>query len=232
MEIVQVLREKLFELEDKDYAEFQRKLIPNVAPETIIGVRTPELRKLAKEAAKLPGIEEYMKVLPHGYYEEYNLHGILIEGIKDYDRCIEELNEFLPYVDNWATCDLVSPKVFKKHLPELIGQIRIWMSSDRPYTIRFGMEALMRHFLDDQFQPEYLELAAGIRSEEYYVNMMTAWFFATALAKQYDKTISYIEEQRLDEWTHNKAIQKAIESYRVSDEQKAYLRTLKRGKRK
>lgn len=232
MEIVQVLREKLFELEDKDYAEFQRKLIPNVAPETIIGVRTPELRKLAKEAAKLPGIEEYMKVLPHDYFEEYNLHGFLIEGIKDYDRCIEELNAFLPYVDNWATCDLVSPKVFKKHLPELLGQLQIWMASKRPYMIRFGMEALMRHFLDDYFRPEYLGLAAAIRSEEYYVNMMTAWFFATALAKQYEATIPYIEEQRLDEWTHNKAIQKAIESYRVSDEQKAYLRTLKRGKRK
>ena len=223
MEIVQVLREKLFELEDKEYAEFQRKLIPNVAPETIIGVRTPELRKLAKEAAKLPGIEEYMKILPHDYFEEYNLHGFLIEGIKDYDRCIEELNAFLPYVDNWATCDLVSPKVFKKHLPELLGQLQIWMASKRPYTIRFGMEALMRHFLDDAFRPEYLGLAAAIRSEEYYVNMMTAWFFATALAKQYDATIPYIEQQRLDEWTHNKAIQKAIESYRVSDEQKTYL---------
>ena len=232
MEIVQVLREKLFELEDKEYAEFQRKLIPNVAPETIIGVRTPELRKLAKEAAKLPGIEEYMKILPHDYFEEYNLHGFLIEGIRDYDRCIEKLNAFLPYVDNWATCDLVSPKVFKKHLPELLGQIRIWMASKRPYTIRFGMEALMRYFLDDAFRSEYLGLAAAIRSEEYYVNMMTAWFFATALAKQYEATIPYIEEQRLDEWTHNKAIQKAIESYRVSDEQKAYLRTLKRGKRK
>ena len=232
MVIVQVLREKLFELEDKDYAEFQRKLIPNVAPETIIGVRTPELRKLAKEAAKLTGTEEYMKVLPHDYFEEYNLHGFLIEGIKDYDRCVEELNAFLPFVDNWATCDLVSPKVFKKHLPELLGQLQIWMASKRPYTIRFGMEALMRHFLDDYFRPEYLGLAAAIRSEEYYVNMMTAWFFATALAKQYEATIPYIEEQRLDEWTHNKAIQKAIESYRVSDEQKAYLRTLKRGKRK
>lgn len=232
MEIVQIIREKLFELQDSDYAEFQRKLIPNVAPETIIGVRTPELRKLAKEVSKLPGIEEYMKVLPHDYFEEYNLHGFLIEGMKDYERCIEELNAFLPYVDNWATCDLVSPKLFKKHLPELLGQIRIWMASDRPYTIRFGMEALMRHFLDDSFRPEYLKLAAAIRSEEYYVNMMTAWFFATALAKQYDATIPYIEEQRLDEWTHNKAIQKAIESYRVSDEQKTYLRTLKRGKRK
>lgn len=231
-EIVQVLREKLFELEDHDYAEFQRKLIPNVKPETIIGVRTPALRNLAKEAAKMPGVEAFIKVLPHDYFEEYNLHGFLIERIKDYDRCIEELNAFLPYVDNWATCDLVSPKVFKKHLPELIGQIRIWMASDRPYTIRFGMEALMRHFLDDQFQPEYLELAAGIRSEEYYVNMMTAWFFATALAKQYEATIPYIEEQRLDEWTHNKAIQKAVESYRVSDDQKTYLRTLKRGKKR
>lgn len=232
MEIVQVLREKLFELEDRDYAEFQRKLIPNVAPETIIGVRTPALRKLAKEAAKLPEIEKFIKVLPHDYFEEYNLHGFLIEGMKDYERCVEELDAFLPYVDNWATCDLVSPKVFKKHLPELIGQIRIWMASERPYTIRFGMEALMRHFLDDSFRPEYLELAAEIRSEEYYVNMMTAWFFATALAKQYEATIPYIEDQRLDEWTHNKAIQKAIESYRVSDEQKAYLRTLKRGKKK
>ena len=227
-EIVQRIRERLFELQDKEYAQFQRKLIPNVEPETIIGVRTPELRKLAKEAARLPGIDEFLKVLPHDYFEEYNLHGFLIEGMKDYGKCMEELNAFLPFVDNWATCDLVSPKVFKKHLPELIGQIRIWMVSKEAYTVRFGMEALMRYYLDDAFLPEYLELAAGIRSEEYYVNMMTAWFFATALAKQYEAAIPYIEQQRLDEWTHNKAIQKAIESYRVTDEQKAYLRTLKK----
>lgn len=226
------IRKRLWDLQEKDYAEFQRKLIPNIHPETIIGVRTPALRKLAKEAAKLPDIQEFMQTLPHDYFEENNIHGFIIEGMKDYEECIHALEKFLPYVDNWATCDLVSPNVFKKHLPELIGQIKAWMASDEPYTIRFGMEALMRHYLDDAFRPEYLELAAGIRSEEYYVNMMTAWFFATALAKQYDAAIPYIEEQRLDEWTHNKAIQKAVESYRITDEQKAYLRTLKRKKRR
>lgn len=224
------IRKRLRELEEKDYAEFQRKLIPNIRPETIIGVRTPALRKLAKEAAKLPDIQTFMQTLPHEYFEENNIHGFIIEGMKDYEECIRSLELFLPYVDNWATCDLISPKVFKKHLPELIGQIRVWMASDEPYTIRFGMEALMRHYLDDAFLPEYLELAAGIRSEEYYVNMMTAWFFATALAKQYDAAVVFIEERRLDEWTHNKAIQKAVESYRITDEQKAYLKTLKRKK--
>lgn len=222
------IRKRLRELAEKDYAEFQRKLIPNIRPETIIGVRTPALRKLAKEAASLPDVQTFMQTLPHEFFEENNIHGFIIEGMKDYGECIRSLELFLPYVDNWATCDLVSPKVFRKHLPELIGQIQLWMASDEPYTIRFGMEALMRYYLDDAFLPEYLELAAGIRSEEYYVNMMTAWFFATALAKQYDAAVVYIEERRLDEWTHNKTIQKAVESYRLTDAQKAYLKTLKR----
>ena len=230
--VIEMVQKELFEMQDEGYRSFHSKLIPSVDPAKIIGVRTPQLRSYAKQFAKRPEAEIFLQQLPHTYYEENNLHAFLIEQIKDYETCVAEWNCFLPYVDNWATCDLVSPKVFKKHLPELLGQLQIWMASKRPYTIRFGMEALMRHFLDDAFRPEYLGLAAAIRSEEYYVNMMTAWFFATALAKQYEATIPYIEEQRLDEWTHNKAIQKAIESYRVSDEQKAYLRTLKRGRRK
>lgn len=226
---------RLLELQDLKYRDFQCKLMPTVDRETVIGVRTPELRKLAKEFAKAPGDKpesetpamEFLKILPHKYYEESNLHGFLIETIKDYDQVIASLDDFLPYVDNWATCDLMSPKVFRKHLPELLGKIKEWLKSDRTYTIRFGIEMLMSFYLDEQFKQEYLALVAGVKSQEYYVNMMIAWYFATALAKQYDATLPYIEQHRLETWTNNKAIQKAIESYRITDEQKAYLRTLK-----
>jgi len=215
---------RLFELQDLKYRDFQCRLMPTVNPDTVIGVRTPELRKLAKEFSKMPEAEKFLKILPHKYYEENNLHGFLIETIRDYNQAIEAVNAFLPYVDNWATCDLMSPKVFKRHLPELLEQIKVWIKSGRTYTIRFGIEMLMSFYLDEQFKPEYLELAADVKSQEYYVNMMIAWYFATALAKQYDAALPYIEQHRLEPWTHNKAIQKAIESYRITDEHKEYLR--------
>lgn len=219
------LQEQLFALQDEKYRDFQRRLIPNIPPESIIGVRTPELKKLAKEMSTRP--EEFLSELPHRYFEENQIHSFIIAATKDFDECIRRLEEFLPYVDNWATCDQMSVKAFKKHTGELIGYVRKWIVSDRTYTVRFGVGCLMSFYLDGEFREEYLELAAGIRSEEYYVNMMTAWYFATALAKQYDAALPFIEQRRLDEWTHRKAIQKAIESYRITDEQKAYLRTLK-----
>lgn len=221
------VQSRLFSMRDSGYKEFQSKLIPTVEPDTIIGVRTPELRKFAKEFAKQPEAEEFIKILPHKYFDENNLHGFLIETIKDYDKLISELGRFLPYVDNWATCDLMRPKVFKNHLPELLGQIRLWVKSENTYTVRFGLEMLMTFYLDADFRPEYLDIAAGVKSEEYYVNMMTAWYFATALAKQYEAAVPYIEQHRLDSWSHNKAIQKAVESRRITPERKEYLKTLK-----
>jgi 3-methyladenine DNA glycosylase AlkD len=221
------VQRRLFEMQDLAYREFNSKLIPTVDPQTVIGVRTPQLRKFAREFAKTSDPEEFLKLLPHKYYEENNLHGFIIETIRDYGRAVEAIDAFLPYVDNWATCDSVSPAVFKNHLPELYEKIKEWIYSGRTYTVRFGIGMLMRFFLDENFKPETMELVAGIKSEEYYVNMMIAWYFATALAKQYDAALKVIRERRLDKWTHNKAIQKALESYRVTDEQKAYLRTLK-----
>ena len=224
---IKEIRQGLFALKDEKYREFHKKLIPTVDENTVIGIRTPALRKYAKEVSGTPGAEVFMQTLPHEYYEENNLHGFLIEGMKDYDECIVCLDAFLHYVDNWATCDLISPKVFKKHKDELLVKIKEWMASDRVYTIRFGMEMLMTHFLDEDFKPEYLGMAADVHSEEYYVNMMIAWFFATALAKQYEASLPYIENHCMDRWTHNKTIQKAIESYRITDEQKRYLKSLK-----
>lgn len=217
----------LFALRDPAYQAFQSKLIPTIDPQTVIGVRMPALRKLAREIAGTPVAEGFLQELPHRYYEENNLHGLLISAIPGYDGAVAALETFLPYVDNWATCDLIRPKVFGKHLPELREQIRIWLASDHPYTIRFGMEMLMTFFLDGQFQPEYLDWVAGVESKEYYVNMMAAWYFATALAKQYDAVLPYIQQRRLEPWTHNKTIQKALESERIPDGQKAYLRGLK-----
>lgn len=227
MHIREEIEARLFELQDLKYKDFQCRLIPTVNPDTVIGVRTPELRKLGKELSKRDDIEEYLKDLPHKYYDQNNLHGFIIETGKDYDKTIQRLEAFLPYVDNWATCDLMSPKLFKKHLAELYIKIREWIDSGKTYTIRFGIEMLMSFYLDDEFKEEYLDLVAGVRSQEYYVNMMVAWYFATALAKQYDKTLPYIENHKMDKWTHNKAIQKAVESYRITDEQKLYLKTLK-----
>lgn len=227
MHIREEIEARLFELQDLKYKDFQCRLIPTVNPDTVIGVRTPELRKLGKELSKRDDIEEYLKDLPHKYYDQNNLHGFIIETGKDYDKTIQRLEAFLPYVDNWATCDLMSPKLFKKHFAELYIKIREWIDSGKTYTIRFGIEMLMSFYLDDEFKEEYLDLVAGVRSQEYYVNMMVAWYFATALAKQYDKTLPYIENHKMDKWTHNKAIQKAVESYRITDEQKLYLKTLK-----
>ena len=221
------VQDSLFTLQDLSYKEFQCGLMPTVNPDTVIGVRMPALRKLVKDFAETPEAAEFLKALPHRYYEENNLHGLLISAMRDYDRAVAALDAFLPYVDNWATCDLIRPKVFQKHLPELLEKIQVWLASDHTYTVRFGLEMLMTCYLDDAFRPEYLELAAGVRSGEYYVNMMIAWYFATALAKQYDAALPYLRERRLDPWIHNKAIQKAIESCRVTGEQKAYLRTLK-----
>ena len=217
----------LLDLKDKKYGEFQIKLIPTVDPKSIIGVRTPELRKLAKEIIKENDYEAFLNDLPHKYFDENQLHAFIISEIKDYDKCLDEVNKFLPYVDNWATCDQMSPKVFKKNHDKLIDNITKWIKSKETYTIRFGIGMLMQYYLDDNFKPEYLKLVSKLKSQEYYVNMMIAWYFATALAKQYENTLPYIEEKKLDTWTHNKTIQKAIESYRITPEQKEYLKSLK-----
>ena len=225
--ITEEIRQSLFELQDIKYRDFQAKLIPGKDTETMIGVRTPELRKLAKQMLKREEIGEFLRDLPHRYFDEDQLHAFIVSGIKEYGKCMEELMRFLPFVDNWATCDQMSPGVFKKHKPELLAEIREWLGSEHTYTVRFGIGMLMQHFLDEDFDPAYPELVAGVHSEEYYVNMMIAWYFATALAKQYDDVLPFIEGRRLDPWTHNKTIRKAVESYRISDEQKEYLRSLK-----
>lgn len=217
----------LFGMQDLEYKAFHSRLMPTVDPDKIIGVRTPQLRKFAREFAKGEDAAAFLDILPHTYYEENNLHGFLIEGIKDFGQTVAALDAFLPYVDNWATCDLMAPKVFKKYPQELFDKIKQWIASGQTYTIRFGIGMLMRFYLDEQFQTEYPTLVAAVRSEEYYVNMMIAWYFATALAKQYDAILPYFQQKMLDPWTHNKAIQKAVESYRITDEQKVYLRTLK-----
>ncbi|MCR5032589.1 MAG: DNA alkylation repair protein [Lachnospiraceae bacterium] len=216
--------ERLMQAQDLKYREFQTKLVPNISPDSIIGVRTPAMRQIAKELFGTAEAETFLHTLPHTYYEENLVHFFLIALIKDYATCLEEVDCFLPYVDCWPVCDQSSPKVFKKHHKELIVEIRKWIGSDHTYTARFGMRMLMNEFLDSDFKPEYLELVATKEGEDYYLKMMIAWFFATALAKQYDATLPYIREHRLDDWTHKKAIQKAIESFRVSEEHKAELK--------
>ena len=219
--------EELFTLQDKKYAAFQAKLIPNIDPGSVIGVRTPELRALAKRLYRETDTSEFLNTLPHRYFDENQLHAFLLSEEKAFEKCIGAVEKFLPYIDNWATCDQLSPKVFRKHKEELLVHIRNWIVSDKTYTIRFGIGMLMQHYLDESFDPEYPSLAASVRSEEYYVNMMIAWYFATALAKQYDAVLPYIEEQKLEKWTHNKAIQKCVESRRISEEQKEYLKSLR-----
>lgn len=226
-EIGERIRAQLWELQDAEYREFHKKLIPTVNPENIIGVRTSQVRKLAKELAKDPQIGDFLAELPHRYYDENNVQAFVVEQIGDYDKCLAEIERFLPYIDNWATCDMLSPKVFARHTEELLEPIRRWMASEETYTIRFGIGMLMRFYLDEAFRPEYLQWVARVQSEEYYVNMMRAWYFATALTKQYEAAVPYLQEQRLDAWTHNKAIQKACESLRVPGERKTYLRSLK-----
>ncbi len=221
------IREHLFSMQDTEYRDFQVKLIPTVEAASVIGVRTPQLRSYAKDLLKEGTYEAFLQDLPHKYFDENQLHAFVLSGIKDYEICMEELCRFLPYVDNWATCDQMSPKVFKKHKPELLEQIGKWIKSDETYTVRFAIGMLMEHFLDADFDPVYPEMVAAVRSEEYYVNMMIAWYFATALAKQYDAVLPYIEDRKLEVWTHNKTIQKSVESYRITSEQKAYLKRLK-----
>ena len=221
------VRDELYRLQDLKYRDLQIRILPTVKPETIIGARTPELRKLAAQMGGTDTAEAFLEDLPHKTFDENQLHAFLVSEIKDYPECITRLDRFLPFVDNWATCDQMSPRVFRKHRKELPAKIREWIASPETYTVRFGVGMLMQHFLDKDFDPAYPELAASVRSEEYYVRMMVAWYFATALAKQYETALPFIEKQRLEPWTHNKAIQKAIESYRITPEQKTYLRSLK-----
>ena len=218
---------ELFRLQDLNYAAMQVRIIPTVAADRIIGVRTPALRALAKELAGSPEAAAFLASLPHRYFDEDQLHAFVISLEKDFDTCVAQVEAFLPYIDNWATCDQLSPKAFKKTPEKLLPYIRKWIRSDRVYTVRFAIGMLMQHFLDERFDPACAERVAAVRSEEYYINMMIAWYFATALAKQYDRILPYIEGQKLSKWTHNKTIQKAVESYRISPEQKEYLRSLK-----
>lgn len=218
------IQQQLFELQDMAYRDFHSRLMPDIDKETVIGIRVPVLRKYAKSIAGTELAEKFIKELPHCYYEENNLHMMLITGIKDYARCLTEIERFLPYIDNWATCDFPAPKCFEDHKEELLPVIKRWIASSETYTIRYGIGMLMRLYLDEDFDPEYVRLAVGVKSDEYYVNMMIAWYMATALAKQWDAVIPYIEEHRMSDWVHRKTIQKAVESYRITDEQKKYIK--------
>ncbi len=229
--------EKLLSVQDIEYKEFQSKLVPNISPDTMIGVRTPQMRSIAKEVFGSPEAEEFLSQLPHKYYEENLLHFFLIAMIKDFDECLKAVEKFLSFIDCWPVCDQSSPKTFKKNHEKILPYIKKWINSEHIYTSRFGMRMLMNEFLDEDFKPEYLELVAARQNQtkvkvpldydDYYLKMMIAWYFATALAKQYDATLPFIINHILDPWTHNKAIQKALESFRVSEEHKEELRTLK-----
>ena len=221
------LQKQLFDLQDTGYRDFHSRLIPNIDKEQIIGIRMPVLRKVAKDFGKTEEAEGFLHELPHQYYEENNLHMMLITGIRDYGTCLTETERFLPYIDNWATCDFPEPKCFTKHKKDLLSHIRQWITSGKTYTVRYGIGMLMRMYLDEDFSPEYPAMAAEVISDEYYVNMMIAWYFATALAKQWYSVIPYLEERKLTPWVHKKTIQKAIESYRITPEQKEYLRILR-----
>ena len=222
------IRKELKKLQDKGYRDMQVTIIPTVEADSIIGVRTPALRQLAKELSKREDVSKFLEDVPHKFFEENQLHAFILSGMKDAESCIRLVDEFLPYVDNWATCDQMSPKIFKKHKQLLLEYVDKWIRSDHTYVKRFAIGMLMEHFLDEDFKTSYLTKVSKIRSEEYYVNMMIAWYFATALAKQYDAALPFIEKQKLDKWTHNKSIQKAVESYRITPEQKEFLKTLKR----
>ena len=228
---MQEIVDLLFSKQDLKYRDFQAPLFPNIEKERMIGVRTPELKKLAKELFGSETANRFIETLPHYYFDENQLHAFLISLIKDYKICLKEVERFLPYVDNWGTCDQLSPKVFSKHKDELITPVKKWLNSKHTYTVRFAIGMLMQHYLDESFKEEYMEMVSTIKSEEYYINMMMAWYFATALVKQWDTTIKYIEEKRLSTWVHNKTIQKAVESYRITDKQKAYLKSLKIAKK-
>lgn len=219
--------EKLIACGDEQYRDFQSKLVPNIPKERILGVRTPDMRRIAREMRGTEEAEAFLAELPHRYYEENLVHFFLIAMIRDFDECVQGVETFLPYVDCWPVCDQCTPKIFAKNYEKLLPLIQKWMGSDHVYTVRFGIRMLMNEFLDEDFRPEYLAWVAAVQGEDYYIRMMVAWYFATALAKQYDESVVYIEEHRLDLWTHKKAIQKAIESFRVTEEHKAYLRTLR-----
>ena len=221
------IQQRLFALRDEKYQKFTAGLIPSLPGELIIGVRAPALRALAKELKGSSEAEDFMKALPHEYYEENNLHAALIGHIRGFDACLQALEDFLPFVDNWSTCDALRPKALAKNKARLMERVQLWLRSGRTYTVRFAIGMLMSHFLDGDFREDYLALAASVRSEEYYIRMMQAWYFATALAKQYESALVYIEGWKLDAWVHNKSIQKARESFRVSLEHKEYLKTLK-----
>lgn len=221
------VQQKLFEMQDEKYRDFHAALMPTVDKEKVIGVHSPQLKKIAKELYKSGGYESFLKILPHKYYEENNVHAALIGFEKDYKKATALLDEFLPFVDNWATCDMIKIPAFKNHMTELYSKIPEWLAADNSYTVRFGIKMLMDFFLGEKFTVECAEKVCSVERDEYYVRMMIAWYFATALAKNYDEIIPYIENNRLEKWTHNKTIQKAIESYRITDEQKAYLRTLR-----
>lgn len=219
--------EELLQVKDDKYREFQAKLVPNIDPSTILGVKTPQMRSIAKKVFDSGRKDEFLKTLPHRYYEENLIHFFIISLIKDFDECIMAVENFLPYVDCWPVSDQATPKSFKKNHEKLLTYIKKWIASEHVYTARFGIRMLMNEFLGDDFKEEYLELAASVKGDDYYIKMMVAWYFATALAKRYDESIKYIEERKLDEWVHKKSIQKAIESYRVSDEHKEYLKTFR-----
>ncbi len=221
------IQKQLFLLHDKKYREFHSKLIPTIDKKTIIGVRVPVLRNIAREISATAEAEMFLQNLPHQYYDENQLHALLLNLIVDYGECLDGVKRFLPYVDNWATCDLLRPKVFNKHHAELIKEISDWLRCDKTYTVRFGIEMLLVHFLEEDFQKKYLDWVANIQSDAYYIRMMQAWFFAEALVRQWDGAIGYLENKRLEPWTHNKAIQKGCESYRISDERKKYIKALK-----
>ena len=224
---METILNKLKACSDKEYKEFQSKLVPGIDPDTILGIRTPDLRRITKELKGSKEAEEFLNTLPHNYYEENLLHFFLISEIKDFEACIKAVNTFLPYVDCWPVSDQATPKVFKKNHKKLSTIVKDWIDSDLIYTSRFGMRILMNEYLGEDFKPEYLDWVACKKGDDYYIKMMVAWFFATALAKRYDESIIYIKEKKLEPWTHNKAIQKAIESFRVTDEHKAFLKTLK-----
>ena len=224
----ETVREQLFLLQDLKYRDFHSRLVPNIAKEKIIGVRMPDLRKLAKSEKIKQEKEEFLKEKEHYYYEEKNLHALLIETIKSPEKQLKAVESFLPQIDNWATCDILRPRALMKNAALLDENVRIWLKSEYTYTVRFAIEMLLVRFLDEDFSPEYLELVSAVKSEEYYIKMMQAWYFATALAKQYNAAIVYLTENRLEKWTHNKTIQKACESFRISQEKKSFLKTLKR----
>ena len=221
------LYDKLVAVSDEEYRAFQVKLVPNIPAEAILGVRTPDLRQIAKEVFESADREAFLKALPHNYYEENLVHFFVLAMIKDFDSCVQGVEAFLPYVDCWPVSDQATPKAFRKNHEKLLPYIRKWIASEHVYTARFGLRMLMNEFLDADFKAEYLELAANKKGEDYYLKMMVAWFFATALAKRYEETVPYFEKRRLDEWVHKKAIQKAVESYRVTDAHKAYLKSLR-----